>query len=82
MAVDISAHSARLGIAEWSVGLLLIFGSLTGPWLTVLFPASLLFAIHDRRSKVRLVGALLVAGVAALTAWLRAWMTFSSVSCS
>lgn len=65
--VDISAHSTRLGIAEWIVGLLLIFGSLTGPWLTILFPVSLLFVIHDQRSAARLVGALLMAGVAALT---------------
>jgi len=43
----------RLGLAEWAAGLGLLLGSLTGPWLTLVLPAAVVFAVHDRRVAVR-----------------------------
>src|SRR5688572_18715851 len=55
------ARGERLGLAEWTVGLGLVVGSLPGPWLTLGFPAALAFAVHDRRAGLRLVALVVVA---------------------
>lgn len=56
----------RLGIAEWTVGIGLLLGSLSGPWLTMLLPAGAAFALHDRRRVARWSGAAVAALVGAL----------------
>lgn len=58
-------HRDRLGWSEWTVGLMLLFASLPGPWLTVVFPAAVAFALHDRRTIAR-IAATVVAGVIAV----------------
>jgi len=66
--VGAPAGRIRLGTAEWSIGLTLLFGSLPGPWLTLLFPATIAFALFERRVVVRGIAALSAVAVAALTA--------------
>lgn len=56
----------RTGVAEWVVGLGLLFGSLSGPWLTILLPAGAAFALHDRRRAARWGGAAVFAVTGAL----------------
>ena len=57
----------RLGLAEWAVGLGLLFGSLTGPWVTIGLPAGLAFVLHDRRLAVRAAAFALLAVCVLLT---------------
>ncbi len=57
----------RLGLAEWAVGLSLLVASLIGPWLTLTFPAAVVFAAYDRRRVTRAVAAV-VAALSALLA--------------
>lgn len=68
--VSPSKPRIRLGAAEWVVGLGLLFGSLPGPWLTLVFPAGVAFALHDRRRGARVAGGAAAALVAILTAGL------------
>jgi len=62
-----AARRERLGIAELAVGLALLAGSLTGPWLTLLLPTALVFVIFDGRAVARAV-AVPLAAIAALLA--------------
>lgn len=57
----------RLGLAEWTVGLALLLGSITGPWLTLMLPAAVAFLAYDRRVALRAV-ALVVAALCVLLA--------------
>lgn len=43
----------RFGLAEWLIAAVLLFVSLSGPWLTLILPAAAVFAIQDRRRSVR-----------------------------
>lgn len=66
----------RLGVAEWVVGAGLLFGSLPGPWLTILFPAGVAFALHDERRRTRWIGGGVAALVAVLTVGTAAGIVF------
>jgi hypothetical protein len=60
-------RSGRLGFAEWIVGLGLLIGSLPGPWLTLMSPAALAFALHDRRVGLRALALVALAVCVLLT---------------
>ncbi|MFN2422010.1 MAG: DUF2232 domain-containing protein [Gemmatimonadota bacterium] len=61
------AQSERIGLAEWTVGLALLVGSLPGPWLTLGFPAALAFVLHDRRVGLRALALVALAAFALLS---------------